>query len=145
MIANLAAVLLLTQGAGGADEGYRFVPNTDRWVALRYDTESYRSSSIGKLDKKGNFLPDRRFVDVRGPGLSGAPPRVSLNANDDEPVYEYRSGRLIKGRIDKGGSFVPDLGEKVIRFEDYKPGEDTTRIYNLPGKFVPREKVKQKD
>src|SRR4051812_21820442 len=118
MITNLAAVLLLTQGAGGTEDGYRFVPDTDRFVALRYERDSVKSLSIGKLDRKGNFLPDPRMMNLRGGGSSGVPPFTMINSHDDEPVYEFRSGRLIKGRIDKEGWFVPDVGEKVIRFED---------------------------
>jgi hypothetical protein len=135
MIANLAVVLLLAQGAGGAEEGYWFVPDTDRYVRLRHGHSFF---SIGKLDKKGNFLPVPSLLHLRAEShKSGLPGGTMINGHDDEPVYEFRSGRLVKGKIDKEGSFVPDVGEKVIRFEDYRPEEDITRIYNLPGKFVP--------
>jgi hypothetical protein len=35
-----------------------------------------------------------------------------------------------------GGKFVPEPGEKVIRFSDYKYSPGATRIWNLPGNFV---------
>src|SRR5436190_18239805 len=107
MAACLVVMLLvLMPGAYIARDGYEFVPDTERWVALRNGL----SFTIGKLDKKGNFLPDRRWVNLRGASYSGGPPATMLNSPDDEPVYEFRSGRLVKGRIDKEGSFVPDLG-----------------------------------
>jgi hypothetical protein len=50
-------------------------------------------------------------------------------------VYEYRSGRLIKGVIDTKGYFVPDLDGKVIEFKDYKYKPGGIHIWNLPGEF----------
>jgi hypothetical protein len=128
-------LFLLLPNACAANGGYEFVPDTDRFVMLRHGD----ACSIGKLDGKGNFLPDPRYVNLRGAYLSAIPPCTLINSRGDS-VYEFRSGRLIRGKIDKDGSFVPDLGTKVIRFEDYKPEKDL-RIYNLPGKFVPKKKA----
>jgi hypothetical protein len=60
-----------------------------------------------------------------------------------EPVYEYRSGRLIKGELDKEGDFIPDLGSKVTDFKDYRPGKGVPVIYNLPGRFVKKSEIKK--
>ncbi len=119
-----------------ATEEYEFVPNTDRWVSLHYG----QTFSIGKLDAKGNFLPDANWVNLRGT-LTSAPGFVALNVNKG-PAYEFRSSRLILGELDKEGNFIPKLDSKVIEFKDYRFSKTGTRIYNLPGKFV---KKKDKD
>lgn len=54
------------------------------------------------------------------------------NRNDTEEVYEFRSGRLIKGTLQKTGNFVPELGSRILDFKDYDP-LSKRRIYNLPG------------
>jgi hypothetical protein len=53
-----------------------------------------------------------------------------------EPVYEYRSGRLVSGNLDTDGNFLPDVGAPVTDFQDYRPVPGARRIYNLPGRFV---------
>ena len=95
-------------------DDYEFLPDTSGWVMMTHG-ETY---SIGKLDEAGSFLPDRKWVDVRGELSAGAPPSRGLNSPPGD-VYEYRSGRLIKGKLDKDGNMVPDLGSKVISFESY--------------------------
>lgn len=56
---------------------------------------------------------------------------------EEEPVYEYRSGRLLQGTLLRSGTFVPDTGSKVFDFGDYKPDDPKARrIYNLPGELV---------
>ncbi len=62
---------------------------------------------------------------------------------ENEPVYEYRSGRLIKGELDKEGNFLPDLPGKVIDFKDYRYSKTAIRIYNLPGSFVKPSEIKK--
>src|SRR5205823_14564030 len=96
--------------------------------------------SSGKLDAAGNFIPEPRWMNIGGE-VSGAPPiarTLNRRVPDGEPVYEYRSGRLIKGILDAQGNFVPDLGSKVIDFRDYRYNERAIRIYNLPGRFAVR-------
>ena len=56
-------------------------------------------------------------------------------------LYEYRSGRLILGTMMTDGEFVPEAGAKVIKFEDYKCGDDPW-IWNLPGYFMRRRLVR---
>jgi hypothetical protein len=53
-----------------------------------------------------------------------------------EPVFEYRSRRLIPGNLDEDGTFLPDVGSRVVDFQDYHPGSGVRRVYNLPGRFV---------
>lgn len=116
------------------DDHYEFVPDTDRLVGLYHgDFET-----IGKLDAKGNFHPDPRMINIRE---GSYPQHAHINASPG-PAYEFRSGRLILGDLDKEHNFIPKLDSKVIDFEDYKFSETAIRIYNLPGKFV---KKKDKD
>jgi internalin A len=61
-----------------------------------------------------------------------------------EDVYEYRSGRLVKGTLLENGTFVPELGGKVIDFKDYHYAKDAPRIYNLPGRFVKKGSTEDK-
>jgi len=115
-----------------ADE-YEFVPDTSRWMIVIQD----KTRSIGKLDAAGNFVPEK--ASLREPisvwSVSG-PPTIMLNAPAQKGVYEYRSGRLIKGDLDQHGNFVPEIGSKVIDFKDYHYSKDAPRIFNLPGRFV---------
>ena len=109
--------------------GYKFILDNERWVAMQFG----QTHSIGKLDRFGNFVPDRRWVSVRG-ATSGNPPYTLINAGP-RPAYEFRSGRLILGELTESGNFVPKTGSKVVLLEDYRPGEDVLPIYNLPGRF----------
>jgi hypothetical protein len=109
---------------------YEFVPDLDRYVMMTRGP----AQSVGKLDAAGNFVPDRRWLNVRGK-VSGAPP-YTLITGAAGPAYEYRSGRLVKGRLDEDGNFVPQLGSVVIPLRAYDPGPGAAPIYNLPGRFV---------
>lgn len=92
----------------------------------------------GTINEAGDFVPDPGFkpypLNEARPFDRSPPLRRGL---PKEPVYEYRSGRLIPGILDKG-AFIPDLGSAVIPFEDYRCKPGVRRIYNLPGKFVTR-------
>jgi len=116
----------------GATDDYEFVENLTRPVWLiQGDTKT-----LGKLDQAGNFIPDLRFFRIpKNRGLSG-PGGQWMNDTSKEPVYEFRSGRLIKGNIDDDGTFVPEIGTKITDFKDYHYSKDAPRIYNLPGHFV---------
>lgn len=105
---------------------------------------------LGHLNDQGDFVPDYGlpvfpYVDVKEPNvlrdgsgrtiyytLPGGGTQDLWKNKDSEEVYEYRSGRLIKGTLQKTGNFVPELGSKVLDFKDYNPNE-RRRIYNLPG------------
>jgi hypothetical protein len=86
---------------------------------------------IGRLDRAGGFVEDK---DVKAVLLNGP-------SRPREPVYEYRSGRLIPGVLEEGGRFVPDVGGTVLPMEtylhDYTP-DKARRVYNLPGRIVKR-------
>lgn len=102
---------------------------------------------LGHLDAKGNFVEDRQHPPRKPNAVPfSIPPFRVINyptfwppANGKEPVFEYRSGALIKGHLYTDGNFVPEVGSRVIRFEDYREVKDAPRIYNLPGKFVPKD------
>jgi hypothetical protein len=118
---------------------YVFIPDTERLVAIaRGGVEA-----VGKLDAEGNFM--QHFTVERGRPFSG-PYYHLLTPSDQKPrkVYEYRSGRLIKGEQDEKGNFVPEVGSTVTKFEDYKYGPDVISIWNLPGYFLRRDKLEER-
>jgi hypothetical protein len=99
---------------------------------------------LGHLSDEGEFVPDYGlpvfpYVKVKQPDVlqdsSGRTIYYTLpkDGKDSEEVYEYRSGRLIRGALQKTGNFVPELGSKVLDFKEYDPMTDRRRIYNLPG------------
>jgi hypothetical protein len=86
--------------------GYQFVPDTSLWVTIHYGrTETL---STGHLDGAGNFIPDRKMVNMNShSGRSfGTKPSRMINGGEMQ-AHEYRSGRLIKGKINTDGDFVP--------------------------------------
>jgi hypothetical protein len=122
---------------------YVYVEDPKAWVVMQRGGLRY----WGHLDAAGNFLPDRNRTPypVDGPLISGAPLARFANfprGGQEEQVYEFRSGRLIKGTLNKQGDFVPDAHAKVTSFGDYYYHSKAIRIYNLPGKFVAKEHLK---
>jgi len=117
-------------------DNYVFVPDTDQLVEVCHD----RTTSIGKLDAAGNFLPIR-IDQIKGRPHSATTNVKMLNPRAEKNVYEFRSGRLIKGEIDRNGYFIPEIGAKVIDFKDYHYREGAPRIWNLPGRFEKRIKA----
>ena len=116
---------------------YEFVEATSPWVmVIQGDT-----MSIGKLDAAGNFVPDKGYFQAfkRGQAGSAVPPFTLINSAQ-KGVYEFRSSRLIPGDIDDKGNFLPTVGARIIDFKDYSYGPKAAKIYNLPGKFVKKEK-----
>ena len=133
------ACLWLASNAQSDDsDHYVLVPDTSRWVEFF----SGATSSIGKLDAEGNFTPGTEYVNrPRGPFRSGVRFAEPLNARAEKNVYEFRSGRLIKGEIDARGNFIPEVGSKVIDFKDYRYRPGGPRIWNLPGRFEKKIKT----
>lgn len=125
------------------EEGdFIFVEDLNPYVALIRD----RSFILGHLDSEGNFLPSGKLEKYAvGQPFSG-PAFRELNsvptASSSMRVYEFRSGRLIPGVIQKSGNFVPDLDGKIIAFKDYKYSMTAVPIYNLPGTFVKKKEEK---
>jgi hypothetical protein len=122
-------------------EAYRNTPEkADPWFARVIG----EVMELGHLSDEGEFIPDYGlpvfpFVKVKDPDVfrdgSGRTLYFTLpkDGKDKEEVYEFRSGRLLKGTLQKSGNFVPELGSKVIDFKTYDPSTDRRRIYNLPG------------
>ncbi len=114
---------------------YEYVEDTSRIIGV----ELHQMLLLGKLDAAGNFIQNPgSFPFKAGGAMSPGAPNEIINcrAPGKEHVYELRSGRLIKGELDKEGNFIPDLGSKVLDFKDYRfKKKDPVYIYNLPGYF----------
>jgi hypothetical protein len=143
--------------AAGVPAGWKLVPFRQAYP----DRPTWEVRVIGEiaefghLDDRGEFIPDYGLPIVSRSGLKGLirsepggspryytlprpswdtwPEREGPNRDAPEEVYEYRSGRLIKGTLQGSGNFVPELGSKVLDFKEYDPLTDRRRIYNLPG------------
>jgi hypothetical protein len=125
-------------GTPAPQDEYVFVRLTERPVSILRGGYVL----IGKLDADGNFIQDAKR---KGSGLEPSnltPPILNYPHPEPVPAYEYRSGRLVKGELGTKGVFVPEVGSKVIRFEDYKYRPGGIGIWNLPGYFKEREKEK---
>ena len=136
----LPFMLLFVVGVDAPNSGeYVFVPKLDEVVRIRHG----RTNSFGNLDRHGDFVPDPNWTSFDPTRILSVPFRYrrlnpSRGIDPPEKVYEFRSGRLIPGEIDKhDGRFIPDLEGKIIAFKEYKyvPNK-SRRIYNLPGTFV---------
>src|SRR5437762_9590340 len=107
-IRNLALVLLIafvtvsgspSCGAPLPPEEYTFVVDTERTVGI--DRGPF--FLIGKLDAEGSFICEKKFP--IGQQFT-SPPKyelISFPRREEWVVYEYRSGRLIKGFINLEG------------------------------------------
>jgi hypothetical protein len=125
---------------------YEFVPDPARCVEVRRRDGDWEFWSLGTLDAAGHFLPDKDYLNRTGLKPDGAPAAVLLNRDGLGPVYEYRSGRLVRGTIDGRLNFVPEVSSKVVSFQDYSYGAKDSRfapdplpIWNLPGTFRKKE------
>ncbi|HZU34600.1 MAG TPA: hypothetical protein VFA18_01755 [Gemmataceae bacterium] len=132
-IALLASLLATTALAQGDATTYEFRQDLRPYYGVRRGNMFV----VGHLDAAGNFIPEPRMHWLPTHGTYSLPQFDWLYRahRPDEPVYEFRSARLIKGVL-KDGSFVPDKGVKVIDFKDYRYRKGALRIYNLPGHFV---------
>lgn len=108
---------------------YVFVPDTKPYLMLC----RHEWGLVGKLDSAGNFDPEWRHPP--GSVVTSSPAAGLLNFGAGKPGYEFRSGRLIPGTLNKEGDFVPELGGKIIDFKEYRYSKDAPYIYNLPGRF----------
>jgi len=115
---------------------YEFVADTTRVVGISRSPFLL----VGTLNAQGDFIQEHKLEGLLS--RSGMPAFTMINSVGMEPrkVYEYRSGRLIRGELSaKYGAFVPEVGAAVIKFEDYRYGRDLP-IWNLPGSFKKIEK-----
>jgi hypothetical protein len=118
---------------------YVFLEDTERKVGL------YRNGSVlvGKLDRKGNFLQEKRCADDTDPGVREC--KKLIGYTEPTSAYEFRSGRLIDGFMQPSGIFVPSAGSKVIPFSDYRYQPGSPPIWNLPGEFKKVDQSKARD
>jgi hypothetical protein len=134
---------------------YDFVLDTARFVRLELTAWQTWGIDVGRLDAAGNFIPQNyednsRLFKIPPPPKNPVDeqPIVELikvpvinepaKGADVETVYEFRSGLLIKGLLKRGEGFTPELASRIISFEDYHNNPSAPRIYNLPGRFVPK-------
>jgi hypothetical protein len=130
---------------------YIFVQDRDRRVEVQRRDGDQLYWSIGTLDPAGNFIPDKDYLNRTDPSPADAPAAVLLNRDGLGPVYEYRSGRLVRGRVDPWThNFVPEVGSTVLDFRDYRYGAKDSRygieplpIWNLPGTFQKKDADKK--
>jgi hypothetical protein len=123
---------------------YVFVLDTHRWVKVCRRDNKKLYWSLGKLDAAGNFIAEAGCYNLTTEQNAVPPGMVYLNENGMNAVYEYRSGRLIIGKLDQEtDNFIPDLGGKVIDFKEYRYGVDVP-IWNLPGYFMPKDKFDER-
>ena len=143
----LALAFLLSFVAGDAprkDEGpqYEYREDTKREVALLRAGSIY----LGRLDATGNFVWNSPVTPLKpnDPVLAkSAAFVINKPPKPEGPVYELRSGALIKGKLDEKGNFIPEAGSKVISFKDYRYRPGAIPIYNLPGSFVEKKAEKK--
>lgn len=131
MVAAISILIVTASGVPdvpAADE-YVFVEDTNRTVSFTRGEHIF----MGELDSQGEFHERNRYD--RNTPLTSPGDILYFPRPKSFPVYEYRSGRLIKGVIDTDGYFVPDLDSKIIAFKDYKYTPEAPRIWNLPGRF----------
>jgi uncharacterized protein (TIGR03067 family) len=116
-------------------EEYVFVEDTDRWVGIwKGDVHL-----VGKLDANGDFTQTYRFE--FGAAMSASFTLINHPGPKAKNVYEFRSGRLIKGDLMTEGNFVPETGSSIVKFEDYKYSPDAIPIWNLPGTFMKKDEA----
>jgi hypothetical protein len=131
---------------------YRFVEDQNRYVGIvreyiyfsgrlkMSDANLFngvlheRGTLIGKLRETGDF---DEYAVIRE-GESAAVHFEIICKPQVIPVdaYELRSGRLLRGQIDKLGNFVPLVKSRTIKFSDYNYSPGAIPIWNLPGRFV---------
>ena len=138
---SLVLAILMSDRPACSDppnERYVFVENTNRWVVIIRGEWQL----IGKLDKNGDFIQDKKYKKGQG---GSRPSSVLINssghASKSKKVYEFRSGALIPGEIQPDGQFVPQVGGKIIPFKDYNYSPTATPIWNLPGVFLTEEEA----
>jgi hypothetical protein len=119
--------------------GSVYVPDTDRFVGVARGGKL----AVGRLNGRGEFTPAAELTLPMGPEgamrYSGPPYDliVPLAGGDPaRPVYEYRSGALVPGRLTSDGWFVPTPGRRVVAFQEYRRTSQAWPIYNLPGRVI---------
>jgi hypothetical protein len=102
---------------------------------------------LGRLSDEGEFQPEPDMPILKRMMLPNPTPHMMSTSDtivynvpkkglEKEDVYEYRSGRLIKGILYASGNFAPEKGSKVLNFKEYDRDKSDRRIYNLPGRLT---------
>lgn len=108
-------------------------PAADKLAYRRMGDHLY----AGYFNQYGCFLWNARTDPIPLKDLKSEEILKRINAvKIDEPVYEFRSGSLVQGVINRDYYFVPEIGSTIESFRDYRQGTNPRRIYNLPGKFA---------
>lgn len=115
----------------------------DRIVPTAIEVPSTSKEKVKEfppLDMESKEYLEKIKPRVSGPVPSGKPLSagcINEPVTKREPVYEYRSGKLIPGYLTGNGTFDPEPDELIIDIKDYVyVPRGSRRIYNLPGKFV---------
>ena len=120
---------------------YVYVENASRSVCLIRG--EWRV--CGHLDARGEFKETQRVLSAGPSFIGGVKIGQILNAYalHGKPLYELRAGRLVPGTFDKEGTFIQDIGGKVIDFAAYKYTPTAPKIWNLPGHFLTEPEAKR--
>lgn len=91
----------------------------------------------GSFDAAGNFIPrGEGSFPVAGGFSQLTVAQTNMVSGKTYRAFEHRSGRLIKGVLTHGGTFVPDIGSRLMALADYRPDmkepRKVPRIWNLP-------------
>jgi hypothetical protein len=132
-----AAAVVLFAGYHPPTE-YVFIPDTDRYVAYAWG----RRVVMGKLDARRNL---RVTHEGTPPDYGHRPAVLIIRFDAPTRVYEFRSGRLVLGKMMPDGNFVPEIGSAVTRFDDYRYGPGAVPIWNLPGYFRRKDLLGDRD
>ncbi len=125
------AIWSRSSGAPVPQDEYDFVPIAERTFRFLRSGELL----LVTVDAQGDVARTETF-----PATSISLPRHELIVYlKPTRAYEYRSGRLILGTMMPDGRFVPDVGAKIIHFNDYRYAPSAIHIWNLPGYFKKKE------
>lgn len=108
-------------------------PGREHYVSYFVGGKTY----FGYLDETGTFVPDTDLPPEEGKPARPRFPDLFASEKADEPVFEFRSGRLIRGTLSKAESdgstiFLPELGSHVVAYDPTLAELKIRRIYNLP-------------
>ncbi len=116
--------------------------------AYRYDASlsSVLSFKVGNIECQGHFNQDGEFIPIvsiipradEWDITSNAPRPLESVFREKERLYELRHGVLIPVFYYRERGFVPEVGGEIVPFSEYKYTPLSRRIYNLPGRFIPK-------
>lgn len=122
----------------------QFAPDYNQRFSIRFHQLIY-VVTIDIVSGEYRFEDFAKKLDANTKPRPELPPWLMKPMIADESVYELKHSRLIPGFIHQIGDeewiFIPDLGGIIIEADDYLKTYQpwSRRIYNLPGKFVPKK------